>query len=114
MKKTLKDLMEAFAGESKASRKYFAYSKKAEKEGKLNAAKLFKAASDAETIHAMKHLEVAGKILSTEENIKDAIDGENYEYRSTPVLKDATEEGNKAAFLLSTMRFKLKGSCKAV
>lgn len=101
MKKTLKDLMEAFAGESKASRKYFAYSKKAEKEGKLNAAKLFKAASDAETIHAMKHLEVAGKILSTEENIKDAIDGENYEYQSMypEFLKDATEEGNKAAVL---------------
>ena len=50
--KTLDNLMEAFAGESQANRKYLAYSKKAEKDGKINAAKLFKAASDAETLHA--------------------------------------------------------------
>ena len=59
--KTLNNLMEAFAGEAQANRKYLAYSKKAEKDGKLNAAKLFKAASDAETLHALKHFEVAGK-----------------------------------------------------
>ena len=46
--KTLENLMSAFAGESQANRKYTAYAKKAEKEGKLNAAKLFKAAADAE------------------------------------------------------------------
>ena len=53
--KTLNNLMEAFAGEAQANRKYLAYSKKAEKDGKLNAAKLFKAASDAETLHALCH-----------------------------------------------------------
>ena len=46
--KTLANLMEAFAGESQANRKYLAYAEKAEKEGKLNAAKLFRAAADAE------------------------------------------------------------------
>lgn len=97
--KVLKHLMEAFAGESQANRKYQAFAKKAEAEGKKNAAKLFRAASDAEAIHAQKHLEVAGKILSTAENLKDAISGETYEYESMypEFLKAAEDEGNKAA-----------------
>ncbi|HCX65494.1 MAG TPA: rubrerythrin [Eubacteriaceae bacterium] len=97
--KTLQNLMEAFAGESQANRKYLAYAKKAEKEGKKNAAKLFKAASDAETLHALKHFEVADKIQSTEDNLKDAINGENHEYQSMypEFLKVAEEEGHKAA-----------------
>ena len=45
--KTLQNLMAAFAGESQANRKYLAYSKKAEADGNINAAKLFRAASDA-------------------------------------------------------------------
>ena len=97
--KTLDNLMEAFAGESQANRKYLAYSKKAELDGKKNAAKLFKAASDAETIHAQKHFEVAGKVKSTVENLNDAVSGENHEYQSMypEFLKVAEEEGNQAA-----------------
>jgi rubrerythrin len=75
--KTPENLMAAFAGEAEANRKYTAYAKKAEKEGKLNAAKLFRAAADAETIHALKHFEVAGKIGSTAENLKDGISRRN-------------------------------------
>lgn len=106
--KTLNNLLEAFAGESQANRKYHAYSKKAEAEGNKNAAKLFKAASDAETIHAQKHFEVAGKIKSTAENLKDAINGENHEYQSMypEFLKAAEEEGNKAA--IRTFTYALK------
>jgi len=97
--KTLENLMEAFAGESQANRKYIAYSKKAEVDGKKNAAKLFKAASDAETIHALMHFEVAGKIKSTVENLNDAVNGENHEYQSMypEFLKAAQAEGNRAA-----------------
>jgi len=97
--KTLANLMEAFAGESQANRKYLAYAKQAEKEGKINAAKLFRAASDAETIHALKHLEVAGKIGSTVDNLKDAVAGETHEFKSMypEFVKVAEEEGNKAA-----------------
>lgn len=97
--KTLNNLMDAFAGESQANRKYLAYAKKAEAEGKANAAKLFRAASDAEALHAQKHLEVAGKILSTSENLQDAVKGETYEFESMypEFLKIAEEEGNKAA-----------------
>lgn len=106
--KTLNNLLEAFAGESQANRKYHAYSKKAEAEGNKNAAKLFKAASDAETIHAQKHFEVAGKIKSTAENLKDAVNGENHEYQSMypEFLKAAEEEGNKAA--IRTFTYALK------
>ena len=99
--KTLKNLMEAFAGESQANRKYLAYSKKAEKDGYVNAAKLFKAASDAETLHALKHFEVAGKISSTADNLKDAVAGETHEYKEMypDFVKEAEAEGNKAALM---------------
>ena len=96
---TLKNLMEAFAGESQANRKYLSYAKKAEADGKVNAAKLFKAASDAETIHALKHFEVAGKIGSTVDNLKDAVAGETHESEEMypDFVKTAEAEGNTAA-----------------
>jgi rubrerythrin len=79
--KTMENLMAAFAGESQANRKYTAYAKKAEAEGKMNAAKLFRAAADAETIHALKEFEVAGKTGTTADNLKDSVAGETYEYK---------------------------------
>ena len=107
-KKTLENLLAAFAGESQANRKYLAYSKKAEAEGKVNAAKLFKAAADAETLHAHKHFEVAGKLKSTEENLKDAVNGETYEFKDMypAFLKTAQEEGDQAA--VKTFTYALK------
>lgn len=106
--KTIENLMDAFAGESQANRKYLAYSKKAEKDGKINAAKLFKAASDAETIHALKHFEVAGKVGSTSENLADAVAGETHEYKDMypDFVKIAEAEGNKAA--VSSFTFAMK------
>jgi len=106
--KTLKNLMAAFDGESKANRKYTAYAKKAEKEGKINAAKLFRAAADAETLHALKHFEVAGKIGSTADNLKDGVAGETYEYKEMypDFVKEAEAEGNKAALMSFTFAMK--------
>lgn len=106
--KTLENLMAAFAGESQANRKYLAYAKKAEAEGYANAAKLFKAAADAETLHAHKHFEVAGKIKSTVENLKDAVNGETYEFKDMypEFLKTAQEEGNQEA--VRTFEYALK------
>ena len=97
--KTLNNLMAAFAGESQANRKYLAYAKKAEAEGKHNVAKLFRVTADAETIHAFKEFELAGKLGSTSENLKDAIAGETYEFEEMypEFLNVAEEEGNKAA-----------------
>jgi rubrerythrin len=106
--KTLNNLMEAFAGEAQANRKYLAYSKKAEAEGKTNAAKLFRAASDAETLHALKHFDVAGKTGTTVDNLKDAVIGETHEYKDMypDFVKIAEEEGNKAAVISFTFAMK--------
>lgn len=106
--KTLKNLMAAFTGEAEANRKYTAYAKKAEKDGNLNAAKLFRAAADAETIHALKHFEVAGKIGSTSDNLKDGVKGETYEYKEMypDFVKEAESEGNKAAQMSFTFAMK--------
>ena len=73
---TEKDLKEAFAGESQANRKYLAFAKQAEKEGYSQVAKLFRAAAEAETIHAHNHLRTLGGINSTAENLQEAIEGE--------------------------------------
>jgi len=106
--KTYENLMAAFTGEAEANRKYIAYAIKAEKEGKLNAAKLFRAASDAETIHALKHFEVAGKIGSTANNLKDGVAGETHEYKEMypDFVKEAKESGNKAAEMTFTFAMK--------
>ncbi|MDD4170104.1 MAG: ferritin family protein [Desulfotomaculaceae bacterium] len=106
--KTLDNLMEAFAGEAQANRKYMAYAKKAEKDGKMNAAKLFRAAADAETLHALKHFEVAGKISSTTDNLKDAVAGETHEYKEMypDFVKEAEAVGNKAALRSFTFAMK--------
>lgn len=99
MGKTSKHLMDAFAGESQANRKYLAYAKQADKEGHKAAAKLFRAAAAAETVHAHAHLRVAGGIGNTAENLKDAIAGETHEFKSMypEMIADAEAEGNKDA-----------------
>jgi len=99
MEKTLKNLMEAFAGESQANRKYLAFAKKAEEEGYPGIAKLFKAAAEAETVHALNHLKAAGGIKSTKENLEAAIGGETYEFEKMypPMLQDAEAEGQAQA-----------------
>ena len=98
MSKTQENLMAAFAGESQANRKYLAYAKQAEKEGMLQVAKLFRAAAEAETIHAHAHLHNAGKIKNTLENLEDAIAGETYEFTTMypGMIADADSE-DKAA-----------------
>ncbi len=99
MSKTEKNLQDAFAGESQANRKYLAFAKKAEKEGYPQAAKLFRAAAAAETVHALAHLRELGGIKSTKENLEAAISGETFEFEDMypQMIKDAEEEGNKGA-----------------
>lgn len=99
MATTQQNLMDAFAGESQANRKYLAYAAKAEKEGFAQVAKLFRAAAAAETIHAHGLLRLAGKIHDTMANLEDAITGEAYEFTDMypNMIRDAEAEGNKAA-----------------
>jgi rubrerythrin len=86
MSNTEKNLGDAFAGESQANRKYLAFAKQAEQEGHKQVAKLFRAAAEAETVHAHAHL-------------KTAIAGETHEFKKMypEFITEAKKEGNKAA-----------------
>jgi rubrerythrin len=65
MPTTAENLKIAFAGESQANRKYLAYANKADKEGYPQIARLFRAAAEAETIHALAHFQNMGAVGST-------------------------------------------------
>jgi rubrerythrin len=99
MSKSEDNLKEAFAGESQANRKYLAFADKAEKEGFPQAARLFRAAAEAETVHAHNHLRALKLILSTKENLQAAVSGETHEFKNMyPEMIAAAEmEGNKEA-----------------
>ena len=99
MSATDKNLMDAFAGESQANRKYLAFAKKADQDGHPQVAKLFRAAAAAETVHAHSHLRVAGGINDTAQNLKEAIAGETHEFKSMypDMIKVAKEEENAQA-----------------
>lgn len=99
MSNTNENLAAAFAGESQASRKYLYFAEKAEQEGHKRAARLFRAASEAETVHARNHLRVMQGIGTTAENLKAAISGENHEFTEMypGFINTAKEEGNQKA-----------------
>jgi len=82
MSQTEKNLKEAFAGESQANRKYLAFAAKADQEGFPQVARLFRAAAEAETIHAHSHLRALKGIRNTKENLEEAIAGETHEFKS--------------------------------
>lgn len=110
--KSLDDLMAAFNGESNAHAKYLEFAKKADQEGYAGAASLFRAAAQAESVHAAGHAAVIKKmggspkadvklpeIKATAENLKAALEGETYERdKMYPAfIADARAEGNKDA-----------------
>jgi len=99
MSNTKDNLETAFAGESQATRKYLFFAEKAEQEGYKQIARLFRAAADAETVHARNHLNVMQGIKSTRENLLAARDGENYEFTEMypEFIKQAEAEGNDKA-----------------
>ncbi|TSK05804.1 MAG: rubrerythrin family protein [Geobacter sp.] len=96
---TKENLAEAFAGESQANRKYLAFAAKAEAEGLPQVAKLFRAAAHAETVHAHAHLRAMSGIKGTVENLKEAIEGEGFEFQQMypPFLEQARKEGDRTA-----------------
>jgi rubrerythrin len=96
---TNENLREAFAGESQANRRYLAFAKKAEEEGLKNVARLFRAAAEAETVHALNHIKADGGVKVTKENIQVAIEGEKYENVEMypKFIEEAKKEGNTEA-----------------
>jgi rubrerythrin len=80
MSNTNENLQAAFAGESQASRKYLYFAEKADADGQPQIARLFRAASEAETVHARNHLNAMDGIGSVADNLKAAVGGEHYEF----------------------------------
>lgn len=101
MNYTHENLKKAFAGESEANRRYLAFAKKAQEEGLTQVSKLFRAAAEAETIHALAHLDKIGEIKSTKENLESAIKGETHEAEKMypSMILHAKEEGNQEAVI---------------
>ena len=102
---TIENAQEALAGESQANRKYLAFSEKAAEEGFKNIATLYKAASEAEAIHAKKLLKVLSMVGSTEKNLEAAFAGESqarnkYTYFASVAKKEGYEQ--IAALFLKT------------
>lgn len=105
MSKSEQSLKEAFAGESQANRKYLAYAQKADEEGHPQVARMFRAAAEAETIHAHNHLRALNGIGTTEENLKDAIAGETHEFKTMypEMIEHAKAESNAEALRSFTL-----------
>ena len=102
--KTEENLMAAFAGESQARNKYTYYASKAKKEGYEQIAAIFEETANNEKEHAKMWFKLLhdGQVPSTEENLKDAANGENFEWTNMydRMAKEAKEEGfTKLAFL---------------
>ena len=99
MTKTEGFLMEAFAGESQANRKYTAFAVQADKDGFTQAARLFRAAAEAEAVHAANHLRALKAIKGTKENLREAIAGETHEFKKMypEMIAAAKAEGAKDA-----------------
>ena len=95
--KTEKNLMEAFAGESQARNKYTYYASQAKKDGYVQISKIFEETANNEKEHAKIWFKLlhGGSIPQTIENLKDAAEGENYEWTDmyAKFAKEAKEEG---------------------
>ena len=105
---THENTKEAFAGESQANRKYLVFSEKAAAEGFNSIATLYKAASEAEAIHAKKLLKVLAAVESTEKNLEASIAGETHEFTTMypEFVKIAESEGKSDAVLAFTYAMK--------
>ena len=95
--KTEKNLLEAFKGESMATNKYTYFASRAKKDGYVQMSKIFENTASNEREHAKLWYKAlhGGKISDTADNLKECIEGENYEHTSMypEFAKTAREEG---------------------
>lgn len=98
-KMTEEDVSAALAGESQAHLRYLAFAESAEKHGKPELARLFRAVSFSEQMHALNHLRALGRIGAEAENLQAAINGEDFEVQEMypAYLAVAAEEGETLA-----------------
>ena len=102
MSKTTENLKASFSGESQARNKYTFFAKKARKEGYNYIARIFEETAINEMRHANDHFKLLNGIGDTAANLKEAMDGEDYETVTMypTFAKEAEEEGNMEAALL--------------
>jgi rubrerythrin len=102
------NLKEAFTGESQANRKYSVFAEQAEIDGFKNVARLYRAASEAEAIHARKMVRVLGGIGTTLDNLKKSVEGETHEFKSMypSFIKEA--EGEKKSEAVTAFTYAMK------
>ena len=86
---TEENLKAAFAGESQAHMRYLIFAEQAEKEGKMNLARLFRAIAYAEQVHATNHYRELGLIGDSPSNLQEAINGETFEVEEMYPAYDA-------------------------
>ena len=95
-KKTLQNLKVGFVAESQAHLRNLAFAIKAEQEGYRQIAKLFRAVTEAEAVHAFNHLRLLGAVSATQENLQSAFEREKLASDSYPrFVKEAHEDGNE-------------------
>ncbi len=105
---TEKNLMEAFAGESQARNKYTYFSSVAKKEGYEQMAALFLKTAENEKEHAKMWFKELNGIGSTEENLKAAADGENYEW--TDMYENFAKTAEEEGFPELAFKFRMVGT----
>jgi rubrerythrin len=105
MSKTDGNLKAAFAGESQANRRYLAFAQAADQEGQPQVAKLFRAAAEAETVHALAHLRAMGGVGRTLQNLEAAVAGETHEHAVMYPQFIVEAEQEKADTALTMFRF---------
>ena len=96
---TQENLQAAFAGESQANRRYLFFAEKSDEAGQKQIARLFRAAAEAETVHARNHFRVMRGIKSPQENLEVAVSGESYEFTKMypEFIQQAKSENNQEA-----------------
>lgn len=82
-------LRAAFAGESQAHTKYMIFADRAEKDGRANTARLFRAVAFAERVHAKNHFKALGELKGAVDNLNAAIEGESFEVEEMYPAYDA-------------------------
>ena len=112
MSNTEENLQAAFAGESQANRRYLFFADKAEKDGYPQVARLFRAAAEAETVHANKHFAAMDGLGSTRDNLTAGAIGEHYEFTRMypPFIEQAEVENNQRA----TVSFKYANAVEQI
>ena len=107
-KMTEDNLKSPFAGESQAHMRYLIFAKRAEAEGFPNIAKLFRAISYAEQVHATNHFDALGMIRGSGDNLQVAIDGETYEINEMYPAFNAVAQLQEEKGAMRTINFALQ------